>query len=103
MIVLILHHMKLMHGFTEWSPAYPRLEIPVDLPRQSSGDSSPATLYVQGVSHSIALDGTPDGKPDSLLRLCERKVLMPMAAEFEKASAESGRRLKSVLGLLEDM
>lgn len=43
------------------SRSFPRLEIPRDLPRQTDGKQSPATLFFVGVSHTIALDGTPDG------------------------------------------
>lgn len=43
------------------SPDCPRLVIPQQLPRQSTANTSPATLYLYGVMHTIALDGTPDG------------------------------------------
>lgn len=45
----------------ESSPSFPRLEIPPDLPKQTEINKSPATLFLVGVSHTIALDGTFDG------------------------------------------
>ncbi len=48
-------------GTEATSPSFPRLEIPRDLPRQNDGNQSPATLFLVGVSHTIALDGTLDG------------------------------------------
>lgn len=44
------------------SASYPRLEIPQNLPRQTKANTSPATLYLFGATHTVALDGTPDGK-----------------------------------------
>lgn len=44
------------------SASYPRLEIPQNLPRQTNTNTSPATLYLFGATHTVALDGTPDGK-----------------------------------------
>jgi hypothetical protein len=41
---------------------YARLAIPQDLPRQSDANTSPATLYLFGATHTIAPDGTPDGE-----------------------------------------
>lgn len=43
------------------SPSSPRLFIPQQLPRQSAAVTSPATLYLYGLMHQIAIDGTPDG------------------------------------------
>lgn len=51
------------------SASYPRLEIPQNLPRQSNANTSPATLYLFGVNHTVALDGTPDGKLHMYIRL----------------------------------
>lgn len=48
------------------SPGYPRLVIPQQLPPQSASKTSPATLYLYGIMHTIALDGTPDGTPSML-------------------------------------
>ncbi|MCJ1345139.1 hypothetical protein MMC31_003344 [Peltigera leucophlebia] len=55
---LIFHHDS--KHFSSKSASYPRLEIPHDLPRQSNANTSPATLYLFGVNHTVALDGTPD-------------------------------------------
>ncbi|KAI9676751.1 MAG: hypothetical protein M1829_002846 [Trizodia sp. TS-e1964] len=52
----------------EHSPQFPRLEIPFDLPKQSSGETSSATIFLSGVSHEIALDGTPDAAFAALAR-----------------------------------
>ncbi|KAF2009040.1 hypothetical protein BU24DRAFT_428992 [Aaosphaeria arxii CBS 175.79] len=46
------------------SPDCPRLVIPQQLPRPSAANTSPATLYLYGVFHQIALDGTFDGMCD---------------------------------------
>ncbi|KAK0112353.1 hypothetical protein ONS96_014926 [Cadophora gregata f. sp. sojae] len=46
--------------FSHTSSPYPRLEIPQDLPRQSDGNTSRATLHGYGVTHAITLDGTAD-------------------------------------------
>ncbi|KAK0112354.1 hypothetical protein ONS96_014926 [Cadophora gregata f. sp. sojae] len=48
--------------FSHTSSPYPRLEIPQDLPRQSDGNTSRATLHGYGVTHAITLDGTADGE-----------------------------------------
>lgn len=50
------------------SPGCPRLVIPQQLPHQSTANTSPATLYLYGVMHTIALDGTPDGTSPKPLR-----------------------------------
>lgn len=47
--------------FKELSPGYPRLVIPLQLPRQSAADSSPASLFLYGGMQQITLDGTEDG------------------------------------------
>ncbi|RCI07691.1 hypothetical protein L249_5671 [Ophiocordyceps polyrhachis-furcata BCC 54312] len=60
---------------------YPRIIIERDLPRQNAGDTSPATLWLWGASHSLTLDGTPDN-------------------EFEESSRESHDRLKGAAELL---
>lgn len=43
------------------SSSYPRLYIPNQIPRQTESKTSPATLLLDGKSHEIVLDGTPDG------------------------------------------
>jgi hypothetical protein len=55
----------------ESNPSFPRLEIPRDLPRQSSDNKSPATLWLDGKMHEITLNGTPDGSsfPTNISRL----------------------------------
>ncbi|EFQ91164.1 hypothetical protein PTT_12075 [Pyrenophora teres f. teres 0-1] len=50
------------HFALDSSPDCPRLVIPQQLPRQSTGNTSPATLYLYGVNHTIALDGTADAE-----------------------------------------
>lgn len=44
------------------SPSYPRLYVPSQMPRQTELNTSPATLFLGGKMHQIALDGTPDGR-----------------------------------------
>ncbi|KAF1974044.1 hypothetical protein BU23DRAFT_579991 [Bimuria novae-zelandiae CBS 107.79] len=44
------------------SPSCPRLVVPQELPRQSTANTSPATLYHYGLMYTIALDGTPDAE-----------------------------------------
>lgn len=44
----------------EHKPDFPRLIIPRDLPRQSTSNKSPATLWLYGLRHEISLDGTFD-------------------------------------------
>ena len=46
---------------TESNPSFPRLKILRDLPRQSTDNKSPATLWLDGKMHEITLNGTPDG------------------------------------------
>ncbi|PVI01539.1 hypothetical protein DM02DRAFT_627578 [Periconia macrospinosa] len=48
------------HFALDQSTSYPRLDIPEPLPPQSDGKTSPATLYLYGIMHQIALDGTQD-------------------------------------------
>ncbi|KAH7399647.1 hypothetical protein BKA66DRAFT_452276 [Pyrenochaeta sp. MPI-SDFR-AT-0127] len=48
------------HFALDSSPGCPRLVVPQQLPRQSTANISPATLYLYGVMHTIALDGTAD-------------------------------------------
>ncbi|KAF2806082.1 uncharacterized protein BDZ99DRAFT_395094 [Mytilinidion resinicola] len=50
------------HFALDSSPGCPRLVIPQQLPHQSTANTSPATLYLYGVMHTIALDGTPDAE-----------------------------------------
>ncbi|KAF1962574.1 hypothetical protein CC80DRAFT_400630 [Byssothecium circinans] len=50
------------HFSLDSSPSCPRLVVPQALPRQSAANSSPATLYLYGVMHTIALNGTPDAE-----------------------------------------
>ena len=56
---------------TESNPSFPRLEIPRDLPRQSSDNKSPATLWLDGKMHETTMNGTPDGSsfPTNTCRL----------------------------------
>lgn len=42
------------------SPGYPRLVIPQQLSQLSSAKMRPATLFLYGLMHTIALDGTAD-------------------------------------------
>lgn len=82
------------------SASYPWLEIPQNLPRQSNSNTSPATLYLFGATHTIVLDGTPDGK------LCRHTTLfcgLPFAAWFAIQSRETLRGLKPSLDRLKDM
>ncbi|OHE93874.1 hypothetical protein CORC01_10773 [Colletotrichum orchidophilum] len=53
-------------------------EADVDLPRQTTGDISPATLWLSGNWHAVTLDGTPD-------------------AVFERASRDSANELEGTL------
>ncbi|PSN61092.1 hypothetical protein BS50DRAFT_164933 [Corynespora cassiicola Philippines] len=55
---LTWHHER--RDFTCKSAPYLKLSVPHDLPRQHHSETSPATLYLFGESHTIALDGTPD-------------------------------------------
>ncbi|KAK2593513.1 hypothetical protein QQS21_008779 [Conoideocrella luteorostrata] len=48
--------------FAHATVPYPRIVIEQDLPRQNTTKVSPATLWLWGASHSITLDGTPDGE-----------------------------------------
>ncbi|KAJ5991647.1 hypothetical protein N7499_003359 [Penicillium canescens] len=66
------------------SSSYPRLYVPNQIPRQTESDSSPATLFLGGKMHEIALDGTPD-------------------ANFAENASATGRNLDSVLYQLRDM
>ncbi|KAF2789620.1 hypothetical protein K505DRAFT_352449 [Melanomma pulvis-pyrius CBS 109.77] len=50
------------HFAVDSSPGCPRLVIPQQLPCQSAANTSSATLYLYGVMHTIALDGTPDAR-----------------------------------------
>lgn len=43
------------------SSSYPRLHVPIEMPRQTEHNTSPATLYLSGCMHEIVLDGTSDG------------------------------------------
>ncbi|KAM4056026.1 hypothetical protein HRG_002951 [Hirsutella rhossiliensis] len=67
--------------FAHGAIPYPRIVIERDLPRQNATDTSPATLWLWGASHSITLDGTPD-------------------YAFEVISRESHERLKGAAELL---
>ncbi|KAF1952494.1 hypothetical protein CC80DRAFT_175582 [Byssothecium circinans] len=55
---LIWHHDR--REFTCMSAPHLKLSVSHDLPRQSQGATSPATLYLFGELHTIALDGTED-------------------------------------------
>ncbi|OCL08852.1 hypothetical protein AOQ84DRAFT_388553 [Glonium stellatum] len=50
------------HFALDSSPSCPRLVIPQQLPHQSAANTSRATLYLYGVMHTIALDGTADAE-----------------------------------------
>ncbi|KAF2864669.1 hypothetical protein BDV95DRAFT_508914 [Massariosphaeria phaeospora] len=50
------------HFALDTSSSCPRLVVPQPLPRQSAANTSPATLYLYGVMHTIALNGTPDAE-----------------------------------------
>jgi len=52
--------------YKEASSGYPRLVIPLQLPRQSAANSSPASLFLYGGMQKIALDGTQDGTSPAL-------------------------------------
>ncbi|KAL2753227.1 hypothetical protein ACRALDRAFT_2043685 [Sodiomyces alcalophilus JCM 7366] len=71
------------YHFTYKTLPFPRVDIPQDLPRQTSGDISPATLWLSGNWHAITLDGTDD-------------------ESFEQASRASARQLKGALEKLKD-
>ncbi|KAI0117767.1 hypothetical protein GGR51DRAFT_500065 [Nemania sp. FL0031] len=62
---------------------FPRINIPQDLPRQTSSNISPATLWFSGNWYAITLDGTPD-------------------ESFERASRDSASELKGALEKLKD-
>lgn len=62
-------YLLLIFQLSDSSPSCPRLVIPQQLPRQSEANTSPATLYIYGVMHTIALDNTPDGIQASILVL----------------------------------
>ncbi|PQK11502.1 hypothetical protein BB8028_0003g01270 [Beauveria bassiana] len=70
--------------FAHDATPYPRIAIETDLPRQNDSNTSPATLWLWGASHSITLDGTKDHK-------------------FEESARESHSRLKGAADLLRDM
>ncbi|KAJ5245570.1 hypothetical protein N7489_005666 [Penicillium chrysogenum] len=63
---------------------YPRLYIPSQIPRQTESNTSPATLFLDGKTHEIVLDGTPD-------------------ATFAEHASATGRNLATVLDQLKDM
>ena len=54
---------------------YPRLMIPQDLPRQHDQTRSPATLYCFGATHTIALNGSNDGKNMRLYQILKLILL----------------------------
>ncbi|KAI0006445.1 hypothetical protein F4779DRAFT_21058 [Xylariaceae sp. FL0662B] len=66
------------HYFAHKALPFPRLEITRDLPRQTTGDISPATLWLSGNWHALTLDGTPD-------------------EAFERASRDSAKELEDTL------
>ncbi|KFH44879.1 hypothetical protein ACRE_043200 [Hapsidospora chrysogenum ATCC 11550] len=76
----MLFHHKSRH-FSHSTVPYPRVEIAQDLPRQTTGDTSPATLWTSFNWHALTLDGSPEG-------------------EFEKLSRESGEDWKELLETL---
>ncbi|KAF2872268.1 hypothetical protein BDV95DRAFT_605898 [Massariosphaeria phaeospora] len=63
---------------------YPRFVIQHDLPRPSNANTSPATLYLFGKTHSVALNVTPDDR-------------------FTQFAHESWHEMRHVLKKLEDM
>lgn len=84
------------------SSSYPRLYIPNQIPRQTESNTSPATLLLDGKSHEIVLDGTPDGTsyisfPSNTL-ICNADL-----AIFAEHASASIRDLKSVLDELEHL
>ncbi|KAL2819486.1 hypothetical protein BJX63DRAFT_382176 [Aspergillus granulosus] len=64
--------------------SYPRLYVPSQMPCQGELNTSPATLFLCGKMHEIALDGTFD-------------------AYFAELSSATARDLESVLDELKDM
>ncbi|PGH01823.1 hypothetical protein GX51_05003 [Blastomyces parvus] len=62
------------HFAHESSPDCPSLQIPVNLPRQTDTNTSPATLYLFGLLHTIALDGTPDAYFTAVASTCGRDL-----------------------------
>ncbi|KAH2200672.1 hypothetical protein KXW59_003354 [Aspergillus fumigatus] len=80
---LIFYH-ETQHFAHEALPDSPRLHIPINLPCQSDVNTSPATLYLYGKLHTIALDGTAD-------------------AHFAELASTSGPDLNHSLNHLKDM
>ncbi|RSL73917.1 hypothetical protein CEP54_000142 [Fusarium duplospermum] len=78
-VPLIFHHQS--RHFVYHTLPYPRVILEHDLPQQNPSNTSPATLWLWGATHSITLDGTSD-------------------AEFEEACRESHERLEGAAELL---
>ncbi|RSM09761.1 hypothetical protein CDV31_007501 [Fusarium ambrosium] len=94
-IPLAFHH-ESRHFAHDLVP-YPRIILEHDLPHQSPGNTSPATLWLWGATHSITLDGTTDGE---FLTRKQRDDTKLQVAEFEEASRESHKRLEGAAELL---
>ncbi|EEY21664.1 predicted protein [Verticillium alfalfae VaMs.102] len=73
---MVFHHG--LRQFSHTTVSYPRVEIARDLPRHTTGDTSPATLWTSFNWHALTLDGSPE-------------------EEFEKFSRESGEDCKELL------
>ncbi|KAJ5097241.1 hypothetical protein N7456_007962 [Penicillium angulare] len=69
--------------FNSRESSYPRLYIPNQLPRQTEMNTSPATLFMGGVMHEIALDGTPDHAFAAMMNESGRR-LAPTFRQLEK-------------------
>ncbi|KAJ5717355.1 hypothetical protein N7488_003001 [Penicillium malachiteum] len=59
---LTFFHDSQHFGFASGPSSYPRLYVPIQMPRQKESNSSPAALSLSGKMHEIVLDGTPDAK-----------------------------------------
>ncbi|RSL65978.1 hypothetical protein CEP53_003501 [Fusarium sp. AF-6] len=94
-IPLAFHHES--QHFAHDTVPYPRIILEHDLPRQSPGNTSPATLWLWGATHSITLDGTSDGE---FLTRKQGDDTQLQVAEFEEACRESHERLEGAAELL---
>lgn len=77
-------HKILTFMLLEFSPKTPRLQLPHDLPCPSGVAKSPATLFLYGLMHTIALDGTE-------------------ASEIAEGASTVGPDMQHVLERLKDM
>ncbi|KAJ4316485.1 hypothetical protein N0V84_007841 [Fusarium piperis] len=57
---MVFHHSS--RHFSHGAVPYPRLQIAQDLPRQTTSDTSPATLWTSFNWHALTLNGSPEGK-----------------------------------------